>query len=259
MIEINNLNLTLQHKHVLKNISLKLPLNGEIIGIMGPNGSGKSTLVKALVGELQYKGTITLNGKPLSHLKRHVAYVPQKMALDLDFPIDVESLVLSGCYGEIGWFKRVPQQKRQQCHLLLQELELFDLRKRPLHTLSGGQLQRVILARTLMRTHDVYILDEPFVGIDFKSEKMIIQKLNALKKEGKLIIIVHHDLSTASDYFDRVLLLNQSVQFFGPTKDVLVPSNIEQTFLASLHVNDAATLMNQRKEQSNNGIPTTSR
>lgn len=259
MIEINNLNLTLQHKHVLKNISLKLPLNGEIVGIMGPNGSGKSTLVKTLVGELRYQGRIELNGKPLSNQKRRIAYVPQKMTLDLDFPIDVESLVLSGSYGEIGWFKRIPNQKRQQCHLLLQELELFDLRKRPLHTLSGGQLQRVILARTLMRTHDIYILDEPFVGIDFKSEKMIIQKLNALKNEGKLIIIVHHDLSTASNYFDRVLLLNQSIQFFGPTRDVLTPANIEQTFLASLHTNENRTHQSQLKEHSNHGIPSTSR
>ncbi|UEX89843.1 metal ABC transporter ATP-binding protein [Staphylococcus ratti] len=259
MIEINNLNLTLQHKHVLKNISLKLPLKGEIVGIMGPNGSGKSTLVKTLVGELRYQGRIELNGKPLSNQKRRIAYVPQKMTLDLDFPIDVESLVLSGSYDEIGWFKRIPNQKRQQCHLLLQELELFDLRKRPLHTLSGGQLQRVILARTLMRTHDIYILDEPFVGIDFKSEKMIIQKLNALKSEGKLIIIVHHDLSTASNYFDRVLLLNQSIQFFGPTRDVLTPANIEQTFLASLHANENRTHQFQLKEHSNHGIPSTSR
>ncbi|UXS75288.1 metal ABC transporter ATP-binding protein [Staphylococcus chromogenes] len=258
MIEINHLNLTLQHKHVLKDIHLTLPLNGEIVGIMGPNGSGKSTLVKALVGELRFQGEIKLNGKPISQERRHIAYVPQKMALDLDFPIDVESLVLSGCYGEIGWFKRVSRQKRQQCHHLLQDLELFDLRKRPLHTLSGGQLQRVILARTLMRTHEIYILDEPFVGIDFKSEKMIIQKLNALKREGKLIIIVHHDLTTAKDYFDRVLLLNQSIQYFGATEEVLTPSNIEHTFLSALHT-DTLTQKYQSKEQTNNGIPTKSR
>ncbi|MCE4970521.1 metal ABC transporter ATP-binding protein [Staphylococcus chromogenes] len=258
MIEINHLNLTLQHKHVLKDIHLTLPLNGEIVGIMGPNGSGKSTLVKALVGELRFQGEIKLNGKPISQERRHIAYVPQKMALDLDFPIDVEALVLSGCYGEIGWFKRVSRQKRQQCHHLLQDLELFDLRKRPLHTLSGGQLQRVILARTLMRTHEIYILDEPFVGIDFKSEKMIIQKLNALKREGKLIIIVHHDLTTAKDYFDRVLLLNQSIQYFGATEEVLTPSNIEHTFLSALHT-DTLTQKYQSKEQTNNGIPTTSR
>ncbi|RIL87959.1 ATP-binding cassette domain-containing protein, partial [Staphylococcus equorum] len=122
----------------------------------------------------------------------------------------------------------------------------------------GGQLQRVILARTLMRTHEIYILDEPFVGIDFKSEKMIIQKLNALKREGKLIIIVHHDLTTAKDYFDRVLLLNQSIQYFGATEEVLTPSNIEHTFLSALHT-DTLTQKYQSKEQTNNGIPTTSR
>ena len=259
MIEINHLNLTLQHKHVLKNIDLNLPIDGEIIGIMGPNGSGKSTLVKALVSELRFQGDIKLNGKPISHERRRIAYVPQKMTLDLDFPIDVESLVLSGCYGEIGWFKRVPRQQRQHCHRLLKDLELFDLRKRPLHTLSGGQLQRVILARTLMRAHDIYILDEPFVGIDFKSEKMIVQKLNALKRDGKLMIIVHHDLTTAKDYFDRVLLLNQSIQYFGTTEEVLTPSNIEHTFLSAIHASDPVTHQNQLKEQTNNGIPTTSR
>ncbi|MBA8759682.1 ATP-binding cassette domain-containing protein [Staphylococcus schleiferi subsp. coagulans] len=258
MLSIKNLNLFLGQKHVLKNITLDLPLNGEMIGIMGPNGSGKSSLIKSIIGELPAEGTILLNQKPAQQHLTDITYIPQKSVLDLDFPINVQDLVLSGCYQEIGWFKRVPKSIRDKRDTLLKELELFDLRKRQLHALSGGQLQRVFIARALMSDSVVYLLDEPFVGIDFKSEHIIYNKLKALKQQGKLILIVHHDLTTASEYFDRILLLNQSVAFLGESSEALKTENIESVFLSRHHSTKLQDQNPHGKESSQDVIHSTS-
>lgn len=256
MLSIDNMNLFLGHKHVLKDITLKLPLDGEIIGIMGPNGSGKSSLIKSIIGELPAKGQVTLNQKPTHQSLTQITYIPQKSVLDLDFPISVEDLVLSGCYQEIGWFKRVPKSIKVKRDTLLKELELYDLRKRQLNALSGGQLQRVFIARALMSDSVVYLLDEPFVGIDFKSEQIILAKLQQLKQSGKLIVIVHHDLSTAADYFDRILLLNQTVMFLGDAQEALKTENIERVFLNQ--TSQMPSLSTQRKESTSHVIHSTS-
>ncbi|QLK85426.1 metal ABC transporter ATP-binding protein [Staphylococcus sp. 17KM0847] len=248
MLSIKNLNLFLGHKHVLKNITFNLPLHGEIIGIMGPNGSGKSSLMKSIIGEYTANGTITLNNQPIKQSLTDMTYIPQKASLDLDFPINVEDLVLSGCYQEIGWFKRPPKRIKQKREQLLHELSLQNLRKRQLHALSGGQLQRVFIARALMSDSSVYLLDEPFVGIDFKSEDIILKKLMQLKEKGKLILIVHHDLETAQHYFDRILLLNQSVRFLGSATEALNPEHIESVFLSHPYEQESSNTKNKRKE-----------
>ncbi|EGQ1585588.1 metal ABC transporter ATP-binding protein [Staphylococcus pseudintermedius] len=256
MLSIENLNLHLGQKHVLKNISLDLPFNGEMIGIMGPNGSGKSSLIKSIIGELPAKGKVTLNQQPAKQQLTNMTYIPQKSVLDLDFPINVQDLVLTGCYQEIGWFRRVPKAIREKRDTLLKELELYELRKRQLHALSGGQLQRVFIARALMSDSLVYLLDEPFVGIDFKSERIIFEKLQYLKQQGKLILIVHHDLSTAGQYFDRILLLNQSIAFLGDSAEALQPKNIESVFLSRYHQAKKDTPLH-RKESAQHVVRST--
>ncbi|MCD8890490.1 metal ABC transporter ATP-binding protein [Staphylococcus nepalensis] len=231
MLKINNLNLTLGNKHVLDDINLEIPVKGEIIGIMGPNGAGKSSLLKSLIGEFKSTGSANLHNIAMQQTLKTITYIPQKAHIDLDFPIKVEDVVLSGAYKDIGWFKFITPKTRSRLNQLLQTLELEDLRSRQISALSGGQLQRVLVARALMTESTLYLLDEPFVGIDFHSEQIIMSQLRALKKAGKLLLIVHHDLSKAEEYFDRVILLNKTIRFFGESHVAMQPEYLNRTFL----------------------------
>ncbi|MBO1198810.1 metal ABC transporter ATP-binding protein [Staphylococcus simiae] len=233
MLEIRQLNLYLGKKHVLNNITLSIPICGEIIGIMGPNGAGKSSLIKSLIGEFNATGTKLLYGKPIQQQLDYITYIPQKAHIDLDFPINVEQVILSGCYKDIGWFTKPTINNRQKLEQLIDELELRPLKRRQISELSGGQLQRVLVARALMSESEVYFLDEPFVGIDFNSEALIMKKINQLKNLGKLILIVHHDLSKAEQYFDRILLLNRTIRFFGLSEEAMTIERLNETFMSS--------------------------
>ncbi|MBF7019401.1 metal ABC transporter ATP-binding protein [Staphylococcus sp. 18_1_E_LY] len=231
MLEINNLNLHIDNKHVLEDINLSIPVTGEIIGIMGPNGAGKSSLLKSLIGEFKATGDKLLLHKPLTSSFKHITYIPQKANIDLDFPISVADVVISGAYKNIGWFKMVDKKSKKRLNQLFDMLELQDLRSRQISQLSGGQLQRVLVARALMNDSELYLLDEPFVGIDFHSEQLIIKLINQLKANNKLILIVHHDLSKASEYFDRIILLNRNIRYFGPSHIAMQPDNLNNAFL----------------------------
>ncbi|PHK50460.1 metal ABC transporter ATP-binding protein [Staphylococcus edaphicus] len=231
MLEVKDLNLSLGNKQVLQNIDLSIPIQGEIIGIMGPNGAGKSSLIKSLIGEFKPTGSALLNDDYIQNNLKYVTYIPQKAHIDLDFPINVEHVVLSGAYKDIGWFKWITSSTRQRLNQLMQTLELEDLRHRQISELSGGQLQRVLVARALMSESILYLLDEPFVGIDFHSEQIIMQQLRKLKEQGKLLLIVHHDLSKTEAYFDRVILLNKTIRFFGDSVTAMQPEHLNKTFL----------------------------
>lgn len=231
MLKIKNLNLFLGHKHILQDINLQLPIQGELIGIMGPNGAGKSSLIKSLIGEFKAEGTKQLNDRPIISQLNKITYIPQKTHLDLDFPISVESVVLSGAFKEIGWFKKPSHRIKKRLNDLLDDMQLTELRKRQIAELSGGQLQRVLVARALMTESVLYLLDEPFVGIDFTSEQLIMDKLQQLKAQGKLILIVHHDLSKAAEYFDRILLLNRTLRYFGPSKEAITAERLNETYM----------------------------
>ena len=221
MLEVNNLNLFLGNKHILKDIGFKIPITGEMIGIMGPNGAGKSSLLKSLIGDFQATGTQLLYQRPIHTQLKYMTYIPQKSNIDLDFPINVEKVILSGCYGDIGWFNQPRHETKIQLNQLLDDLDLKSLKRKQISALSGGQLQRVLVARALMSKSQLYLFDEPFVGIDYKSEQLIMNKIRQLKSQGKLILIVHHDLSKASQYFDRIMLLNQTLRYFGDAEDAM--------------------------------------
>ncbi|HJE01504.1 metal ABC transporter ATP-binding protein [Staphylococcus auricularis] len=233
MLTIKDLNLTLGHKQVLSDINLEIPVEGEIIGIMGPNGAGKSSLLKSIIGEFHATGEVKLNGKDTTSQLKSITYIPQKAQIDLDFPISVEDVIISGAYKDIGWFKFVKSNTKQKLTELLDTLKLTSLRHNQISELSGGQLQRVLIARALMSESDVYFLDEPFVGIDFQSEQLIIQQLQALKAQNKLMLIVHHDLSKASEYFDRIILLNKTVRYFGDSQEAVESDKLNKTFLTN--------------------------
>ena len=220
MLETKDLNLFLGNKHVLKNISLSIPVRGEIIGIMGPNGAGKSSLIKSLIGEFNATGTKLLYNKPIQQQLQHITYIPQKAHIDLDFPISVEQVILSGCYKEIGWFRRPNKSARDKLKQLL------------------------LVARALMSESEVYFLDEPFVGIDFSSEKLIMTKIENLKQQGKLILIIHHDLSKAKQYFDRIILLNQTLRYFGDSEEAMSVTRLNETFMSSTDCSDPSQRSN---------------
>lgn len=233
MLTVKDLNLTLGHKQVLSDINLEIPVEGEIIGIMGPNGAGKSSLLKSIIGEFHATGEMKLNGKDTTSQLKSITYIPQKAQIDLDFPISVEDVIISGAYKDIGWFKFVKSNTKQKLTELLDTLKLTSLRHNQISELSGGQLQRVLIARALMSESDVYFLDEPFVGTDFQSEQLIIQQLQALKAQNKLMLIVHHDLSKASEYFDRIILLNKTVRYFGDSQEAVESDKLNKTFLTN--------------------------
>ncbi|WP_432202166.1 metal ABC transporter ATP-binding protein [Staphylococcus warneri] len=244
MLEVSNLNLFLGNKHILKDIDFKIPIAGEMIGIMGPNGAGKSSLLKSLIGDFQATGTQLLYQRPIHTQLKYMTYIPQKSNIDLDFPINVEKVILSGCYGDIGWFSKPKHETKIQLNQLLDDLDLKSLKRKQISALSGGQLQRVLVARALMSKSKLYLFDEPFVGIDFKSEQLIMNKIRQLKAQGKLILIVHHDLTKASQYFDRIMLLNQTLRYFG---------NAEEAMNSDTLLNDTFMSQNSHIDVSSKG------
>lgn len=214
-IIIKNLNVNYGDINVLKDVNLEFN-KGYIYGILGPNGAGKTTLLKSILGfKKNRECEITFEALK----KRKVSYVPQTESVDWDFPITVEEVV------EMGRYKQSNKDIKDK----MSELGILNLSKRQIGELSGGQKQRVFLARALARDADVYILDEPFKGLDKTTERDLMSILKKYKKE-KTIVMVHHDLKTVADYFDKVVLVNKTVKCFGDVSKVFTSENINETF-----------------------------
>lgn len=222
-MSVRDLTVMYNEHTILKNVSFDIP-HGTLVAIVGPNGAGKTTLLKSLVGLLRpVCGSIQFNGLPLASVRKRIAYVPQRLSIDWDFPASVCDVVLMGRYPHLGWFKR-PSNYDYDCVLAaLDQVGLYEYKDRHIGELSGGQQQRVFLARALVQEPDVYIMDEPFVGVDVPTEKTIISLLKMLRDEGKTIVVVHHDIQTLSHYFDTALVLNVSVVGYGPIEKMLRP------------------------------------
>ncbi|MGK0553468.1 metal ABC transporter ATP-binding protein [Macrococcus capreoli] len=228
MFQINDLSVHINDQTILSHIHYTQQSSGKIIGILGPNGAGKSTLFKAILGFIPHTGDTYWNNKLLKNNTNLCSYVPQKSTVDLTFPITVEHVILSGLYnGKLNTFNQNGMYKVNE---LLIQFELTHCRHKTLNTLSGGQLQRVLLARSLMQDKMIYFLDEPFVGIDFKSYDIIKKCIFELKNKDKLIFIIHHDLNSATSLFDDIIMLNKQVVATGPTETTLTQDNLEKTF-----------------------------
>ncbi len=185
--------------------------------IIGPNGAGKSTLLKAVLGiEKPLSGTVGMFGAPLETQRHRMAYVPQRASVDWDFPARVIDVALMGLYAELGLLGLVRTRHRQKAMDCLARVGMADFADRQIGQLSGGQQQRVFLARALAQGADLYLLDEPFAGVDAATEKAVIRVLKSLRDAGKSVIAVHHDLSTVPEYFDHVLILNVRRVAEGP-------------------------------------------
>lgn len=205
--------------------------SGTLTAIVGPNGAGKSTLIKAAMGLVpKVSGRITFFESALKAVKNRVAYVPQRESVDWDFPITVEEVVQMGCYGRLGLCRRPSAKDRRQTGELLERLGMKDLAKRAISELSGGQQQRVFIARALLQEADIYLMDEPFMGIDKTTEELLITIFKELCATGKTVIVVHHDLATLESYFDHIVLLNKRLVACGLTKEVLTDDNIRKAF-----------------------------
>ena len=217
MIQIEHLSVSYQRTLALEDLSITIQ-GPTILGILGPNGAGKSTLIKAMLGLLPHSGRVQLDQKDIGQVLQRVAYVEQKTAIDFHFPITVRECVSLGLYPHLSIFKRKIKEDFQK------------VEDRQIGQLSGGQFQRVLIARCLVQEADVIFLDEPFAGIDSVSEDIIMQTLHTLKKEGKTILIVHHDLSKVTSYFDQVIFLHRKLIAFGKTEDTFTKENLHAAY-----------------------------
>ena len=208
-LEVENLTVHYANNLALFDVTFSVPTQ-KIIGIIGPNGAGKSTLIKAILGlTSKIHGTIKINGIPVEKTTKSLAYIPQRQSIDWSFPITVLEVVLMGGFSRYNFFKIPSKEEKAKAKELLKKFGLFEFQKRQINELSGGQQQRLFLARAMMQDAKIYFFDEPFVGVDLSTEKMIIETFKGLQKEGKTIFVVHHDLNTVHDYFDWIILLKQ--------------------------------------------------
>ena len=222
-IEIRNLTVAYGENIALENLNLDVEA-GSLMALVGPNGAGKSTLIKTILKFLkQITGEIKINGKTL-------AYVPQRNSVDWDFPTTLFDVVEMGCYGRVGLFKRVNKEEKQKVLKAIEQVGMLDFKDRQISELSGGQQQRAFIARALVQEADIYLMDEPFQGVDSTTEKSIVDILKKLKLEGKTLIVVHHDLQTVPTYFETVTFINKSVIASGKIKEVFTQENIDMAY-----------------------------
>lgn len=229
MIHIQNLSVSYQETQALTDINLNIS-GPTITGIIGPNGAGKSTLMKAMLGMIPHSGQVFLGKDELKKSLHHVAYVEQKAAIDFHFPIKVKECVSLGLYPSINLFKRLSKNDWRKVEQALEIVGLSDYADRQISQLSGGQFQRVLIARCFVQEADVIFLDEPFVGIDSVSEEIIMDTLRNLKAQGKTILIVHHDLNKVHHYFDQVILLNKELIAAGDTQTTFTEENLRKAY-----------------------------
>lgn len=228
MLDVQHLSVSYPGVSALVDLNLRLA-SQEWVGLIGPNGAGKSTLIKGILGLLpRQQGQILWNGKPLRPQAKTVAYVPQRSQVDWQYPIRVEQVVqLSG--GQ-GWCWRTPAAARARSRAALERVELWELRKRPLAALSGGQQQRVFLARALAQNADLFLLDEPFTGVDRRTEEILWQVLAELRSAGKAILVCSHGWDEMLYRFDRLVLLNRHIIADDRPAAVLTRTHLDRAY-----------------------------
>ena len=235
-IEVENLTVSYGPVPALLDISFSVD-PGTLVGIIGPNGSGKSTLVKTILGFLRPDvGNVRIFGEPAEKAKGRVAYVPQRGSVDWDFPITVREVAMMGRFGEVPWWKDLTAADKQIADEALEMVRMSEFAKRQIGQLSGGQQQRVFMARAMAQGSDILLLDEPFAGVDAATERAILDVLDRTKESGRTLMVVHHDLATAAEYFDSLLLLKQRLYAYGPPEAVLHPELLSEVYEGKLRI-----------------------
>ncbi len=234
IVEVHDLTVSYNRKPVLWDVDLTIP-EGVLAGIIGPNGAGKSTLIKTMMGIVpSSSGYTRFFGEPIDLNRQRISYVPQRETVDWDFPARVQDVVLMGRYSRLGLFARPRKADREIAEHALEKVGMQGFAKRQISQLSGGQQQRVFLARALAQDADVYLMDEPFAGIDASTEAAIIELLKTMRSQGKTVITVHNDLQSAREYFDWIVLLNMRLVASGPADKVFKPELLEETYGGAL-------------------------
>jgi manganese/zinc/iron transport system ATP- binding protein len=229
-IEVADLTVAYRDKPVLWDIDLEVP-SGLLMAIVGPNGAGKTTLIKSILGLIRpAAGQVLIYGKPYLEQRHLVGYVPQRGSVDWDFPTNVKDVVMMGRYRSLGWLRRPGRAEESLAMDALDKVGMREYADRQISQLSGGQQQRVFLARALVQDAYVYFMDEPFQGVDATTERAIVTLLQELRREGKTVVVVHHDLQTVPEYFDWVALLNVRKIASGPVEEVFNERNLRLTY-----------------------------
>lgn len=229
-LDIEDLTVAYRDTPALWDVDVTVP-NGKLAAIIGPNGAGKSTLIKAALGLVpRAAGSVRFFGEEYRDVRRRVAYVPQRSSVDWSFPTDALDVVTMGTYGHLGWVRRPGKRERDLASHALDLVGMSDFAKRQINQLSGGQQQRVFLARALAQQAEIYLMDEPFAGVDATTEKAIVQILRALQDDGKTVVVVHHDLETAAEYFDWLILLNVRMIGVGPFDEIFTRENLIKAY-----------------------------
>lgn len=233
-ISVRDLSVSYDDNTVLSRVGFDIAA-GKLVGIVGPNGAGKTTLIKAMLGLVPVDGgTVSFFGDDVNEGRKSCAYVPQRNDIDWDFPINVLETVLLGTYPHLGLLRRPGRAEREWARECLARVGMDDYAARQIGALSGGQQQRVFIARALAQGADLFFLDEPFVGIDAYSEKMIVDILRGLRDEGKTALVVHHDLNKVQDYFDDVLLINKELIAYGPVTETFRRETLTAAFASGV-------------------------
>jgi len=229
MLEVQHLSVNYRGIRALEDVSLSL-LPGELVGLIGPNGAGKSTFIRAVLGLIPGAGQVRFQGQPLHRQRQQIAYVPQRSQIDWSFPATVWDVVMMGRVRQTGWFHRFSGPSRRIAAAALGRVGMSEFRDRRIGALSGGQQQRVFLARALAQQAEVFFFDEPFVGVDQKTESVLFQIFEELAAEGKIVMVVNHDLGESITHFDQLLLLNRELIAFGSRDRVLTPANMTRAY-----------------------------
>jgi manganese/zinc/iron transport system ATP- binding protein len=233
-VDVHHLTVAYRDAPVLWDVDVTIP-KGTLTAIIGPNGAGKSTLLKAILGLVPVaSGSIEILGSDAPKQRRLIGYVPQRGSADWTFPTNALDVVTMGTYGQLGWFRRPGKAERARAMAALDQLGMADFADRQISQLSGGQQQRVFLARALVQDAELYIMDEPFAGVDAQTEKAIVTLLGALRERGKTVVVVHHDLESAPEYFGWLVLLNIRPIATGPFDETFTPDNLAKTYGGSI-------------------------
>ena len=252
-IEVSNLTVSYGPVPALLDISVQIPA-GKLIGIIGPNGSGKSTLIKSMLGFVRPDvGSVEVFGQDVASVKGRIAYVPQRGSVDWDFPVTVREVAAMGRYGKRRWWQDLTKEDYHLAGEALEKVRMSEFANRQIGQLSGGQQQRVFMARALAQNADILLLDEPFAGVDAATESAILEVLQDTKASGKTVVVVHHDLATAAEYFDLLLLLKQRLFGFGAPAQVLDPTLLADVYEGNMKV--FAELTQLPNNQTNDSGP----
>lgn len=230
MLQVQNLTVAYRGVLALQDLNFSLDL-GQLVGVIGPNGAGKSTLVKAMLGLIPITaGEITLKSRPVAHQLLKVAYIPQRTQVDWDYPTTAWNVVMMARTLETGLFRKPDSNSLQHVCQALERVGIWDLRHRQIGQLSGGQQQRVFLARALAQEAELLCFDEPFTGVDRRTEVIIHSILEELRDQGKTVLVINHNLESGTKHYDKLILLNKTLVSIGSPRSVLTESNIVKAY-----------------------------